>query len=418
MLTDIACRKAKAQESDYRLPDEKGLYLLVLKSGHKSWRLGYWFDGKKKRIVLGSYPEMSLQDARAERDAARSLVARGRDPAVVRLQESATCRLAAEATFKAMAGAWLEERKKSWAPAYGASIERLLRNHLYPGWENLPLSDITKPMVAQRLKSIEGRGLRETARRAREKIVEIYDRAQAMGYDVDNPGAVKAALQPAITKRRPAHTDLEKARAMLRAVEAAPAHPITKLASRFIALTVMRPGTVQLLPWAEIIDALEADDPVWTIPAERMKLTQERKRLEEFDHLVPLARQSIEVLRAVRQISSISQFVFHSTKTIRRPISDSTVSKLYRDNGFRDVHVPHGWRSTFSTIMNERAMAADRPGDRLVIDLMLAHQQQGVEPIYNRSAYMPRRRELAQEWADLLLEGMEPAATLLRVPIV
>lgn len=415
MLTDLACRKAGKKDKAYRLADEAGLYLYVLPSGHRSWRMGYWIAKEKKRLVLGAYPAMSLQEARTARDSARALISRGIDPALHRKQEGAKRLLQAAATFKAVGDAWLAERKPGWAPTYARTVEGRLRNHLYPHWGHLPLTGITKPMVAQRLKAIEQGGLRETAGRARQNIEEIFSFAEALGYDVVNPGSVRAALRPAIQARRPAIVELEQLRVMLKAVEAAPAHPITRLASRFVALTAVRPGVAWTLPWSEVA-ALDPAAPVWTIPAARMKLSQERKKIDAFDHLVPLARQTVELLECVKALSGRSAWVFPSTIGGRRPMSDSTVSKLYRDNGYRGVHVPHGWRASFSTIMNERAMAAKNPGDRVVIDLMLAHMQDGIEPIYNRAAYMERRAEIAQEWADLLLEGMPSPADLITLP--
>ncbi|OJY63213.1 MAG: integrase [Sphingobium sp. 66-54] len=412
MLTDLACRKAAPAAEDYRLADGLGLYLLVMPSGHRSWRMGYWFAGKKKRIVLGAYPEMGLQAAREARDAVRAQVAAGVDPAVARKQAKARKLLEVQATFRVIGDAWLGERRAAWSGSYASTVERMLKNHLYPAWGSVPITAITKPMVAERLRAIEATGAIETAHRARQKVREIFDYAEALGYDLRNPSRVEAALKPVVQKQRPSITNLQQLRAMLWAIEKAPAHPVTRLASRFIALTAVRPGVAQTLTWTEI-DAVSAMDPIWTIPAERMKLSQERKQMPAFDHLVPLAHQTIEILDCLRVLTGHTPYVFPSVRSARRPISDSTVSKLYRDNGYRGLHVPHGWRSSFSTIMNERAMLADRPGDRVVIDVMLAHVQEGVEPIYNRALYMPRRRELAQEWADLLLEGLPSASHLL-----
>ena len=415
MLTDLACRKAAPQAKEYRLADALGMYLLVKPTGHRSWRLGYWFAGQKKRLVLGSYPEMTLQEAREARDHARRLIAQGTDPAVRRKQDKASRIAVARATFKAVAEQFLDERKPLWAASYAATVERTFKNHLYPQWGSLSFAEITRPMIVERLKAIEAKGVRETALRARQKVNELREWAQDLGYAVHSAGEVKAGLRGAIVTKRPAITDLEALRTMLRRIEQAPAHPITRLCSRFIALTVVRPGTAQLTPWSELL-ALDELKPTWVIPAARMKLTQERKRLDSFDHHVPLARQTVELLEVLATATGKSTLAFPSMSSSKKAISDSTVSKLYRDNGARDLHVPHGWRSSFSTIMNERAMLADRAGDRVVIDLMLAHVQDGVEPTYNRAAYMERRRELAQEWADLLLKDMPPAAELLLGP--
>ena len=209
-------------------------------------------------------------------------------------------------------------------------------------------------------------------------------------------------------------TKLDELRTMLWAVEQTRSRPVTKLASRLIALTAVRPGVVQNAPWVEF-DSLDPDDPVWIIPAERMKLSQERKQDEAYDHHVPLPWQAMELLASLRILTGRGPLAFPQSRSTRIPISDSTISKAYRDAGYAGIHVPHGWRSSFSTIMNERAAARDRPEDRAVIDLMLAHRPRGTEPIYNRSAYMPRRRAIAQDWADMLLEGFPPVSSLLVV---
>ncbi|MAM38270.1 MAG: integrase [Erythrobacter sp.] len=415
MLTDTACRKASATGAAYRLSDTLGLFLYVTPTGHRSWRMGYWFAQVKKRLVLGSYPEMSLQEARAARDEARKLIAAGSDPAVVKKQRAAARLIQAQATFKAIATSWLDEQRPRWNGKHAKNVEEALARDLYPHFGSLPIVEITKPMVVQRLKAIEQRGAIETAKRHRQRIEEIFAHAEALGYEVKNPADVRKALRPLVRKHWPALTKIADLRRMLLTVEALPAHPISKLASRFIALTAMRPGVVQLLPWAELPED-DAEDPLWVIPAERMKLSLERKQQDTYDHVVPLSRQAMEVLKTLRVMTGHGPYAFPSARSMRRPISDSTVSKLYRDAGYQGRHVPHGWRSSFSTIMNERAMVADRPGDRVVIDIMLAHMQEGTEPIYNRAAYMPRRREIAQLWADLLLDGLPAPAALLTLP--
>lgn len=401
-----------ARDEVYRLPDALGLYLYISKTGHRSWRLGYWIAKVKKRLVLGSYPDMSLQDARDARDEARKLIAQGLDPAVTKKQRSAAQMVDSAATFRAIAEAWLEEQRPRWSGKHAHGVRSSLEKDIFPHLGSVPLSQITKPMVLQRLKVIEKRGAIETAKRLRQRIEEIYAYADGIGHEVKSPAAVGKSLSPLIRGKRPAITDIAELRQMLFAIESMPAHPVTKLASRFIALTAVRPGVAHNLPWSEL-PADDAKDPDWIIPAARMKLSVARKQDEGFDHVVPLARQTVELLKSLRLLTGKSPLAFPSSLSGIRPISDSTVSKLYIEAGYRDRHVPHGWRSSFSTIMNERAMAAKNPGDRVVIDIMLAHVQDGVEPIYNRAAYMPRRREIAQEWADLLLDGMPSPTDLL-----
>jgi len=174
---------------------------------------------------------------------------------------------------------------------------------------------------------------------------------------------------------------------------------VTKLALRFLALTAVRPGEIRGAAWAEF-EQLDGVEPTWRIPAPRMKMKHE--------HVVPLSRQSVAVLRAVRSLTGRGPLVFPNARHAHRPMSENALGYLLNRAGYHNRHVPHGWRSTFSTIMNERYRQ-----DRQVIDLMLAHASKDkTESAYNRAAYMPRRRELAQEWSDLLLQNSADAASL------
>lgn len=414
MLSDTQCRKARPGDRDYKLADEKGLYLFVTAKGFKSWRMKYRFAGKEKRLIFGPYPEVSLQAARAARDSARQLLAQDIDPGVEKKQKAAALKADANATFKVMALDWHAAMLPTWSGAYGKTVMNALKRDLFPEFGSLPIGAITKPMVVQRLKAIEGRGAIETAKRARQQIEDIFEHAIGLGHDISNPAAAKFALKPLIQQRRPALTEIGALRTMLWTVEQSRARPVTKLASRMIALTAMRPGTVQTLPWAEL-DDIDRDDPIWIIPAERMKLSQERKQEEAYDHYVPLATQAMELLASLRILTGRGPLAFPQSRSTRKPLSDATISKMYRDCGYTGQHVPHGWRSSFSTIMNELASRRDRPEDRAIIDLMLAHRPRGTEAIYNRAVYMPRRRAIAQEWADMLLEGFPPVSQLLIV---
>jgi integrase len=230
----------------------------------------------------------------------------------------------------------------------------------------------------------------------------VFVYAIASGLSEADPAAiVKGAMAPLVKGRQPAVTDLAGAREVLARVEATPAHPTTKLANRLLALTVVRPGEVRAVKWAEFED-LEGPSPLWRIPAERMKMGRE--------HLVPLSRQAVEVLLAVRQFTGRGPLVFPSTRHAHRPMSENAIGYLLNRAGYHGRHVPHGWRATFSTIMNEQHRA-----DRQVIDLMLAHAPDDkTESAYNRAQHLSRRRELAQIWADLLLADASNMTVLLQ----
>jgi integrase len=416
MLTDLQCKKAKAGEKDYKLADAHGLYLFVTKAGFRSWRWKYRFAGKEKRLVLGSYPEMSLGAAREARGNAARLLKSGVDPSLQARQLAAMRLEEAGTTFEAVAREWHGQQVSGWVPRHAADVLKSLEQDVFPRIGALPIKGITSPMVLEVIRAIEDRPSIETARRVRQRISAVFAYAIASGLaDADPAVPIRAALKPLIKGRQPALATLEEARALLRTVEAAPAHPMTKLASRLLALTALRQGVLRTTMWSEL-EGLDAEAPVWRIPAARMKLKLDRKIDARFDFLLPLSRQAMDVLAAARAFAPYSRLVFPSQRHAHKPISENAVGYLYNRLVSHGRHVPHGWRSTFSTVMNERAQAQGLAGDRAIIDLMLAHIPDGVQASYNRAAYMPRRRELAQEWADLLLKDMPPAIALLEGP--
>ena len=413
MLTDTACRKAKGADKPYKLADAKGLYLYVLPSGYRSWRWKYRLAGKEKRLVFGSYPDVTLAEARDHREAAARQLRNGDDPAVQKRQRTAAHSARAGATFEAVALDWYASQEGTWSPRYASIIKRSLENDVFPRLGKLPIDAITTPLVLQVLRPIEERGAIETAHRVRQRISEVFARAIGSGIVDADPAAVAArALGKVKRGKFPAVRTTEIARAVLRKVEERPAHPLTKLASRLLALTAVRSGVLRLAEPAEF-EGLDGPSPIWRIPAAKMKLVVERKEDAAFEFLVPLSRQAVQTINVAMEFTRSGPLIFRSMRHPRRPISDSTISKAYREAGFSGVHVPHGWRSTFSTIMNELAAVENRVGDRAIIDLMLAHVPSGVEAAYNRAAYMPRRRELAQEWADMLTLDLPAPATLL-----
>jgi len=426
MLTDLKIRQAKARESDYKLPDGGGLHLFVTNKGFKSWRLKYRFAGKEKLLVLGSYPDLSLGQARERRDEAKRILRDHRDPAVEAQKRRLIAAAAAEATFEAVAREWHEMQTPRWVPIHVGDVLKSLEQEVFPHVGSMPLKEIDAPLVLAVLRKIERRGALETAKRVRQRMSAVFVHGIATGACCDDPAArVMKALRPAPKKtRQPAITEIEDLRSLLRKVEATGATPVTKIASRLLALTAVRPGVLRGVTWEEFegIDwesahPEDAEAPLWRIPSERMKLVLDRKGDAAFEHLAPLSRQAVEALAAIRPLTKRLPIVFPSTRHLHRPLSENAIGYLYNREGYHGRHVPHGWRAAFSTIMNERAERAGRSGDRAVIDLMLAHiPPNTVEGAYNRAAYMERRREIAQEWADLLTDGLAPPAELIKGP--
>jgi integrase len=319
-----------------------------------------------------------------------------------------------------MAREWYTIQKPRWKEVHASDVIVSLERDLFPLIGDYPVDQIDEPLLLAALKKVEQRGAIETARRLRQRADRIFRYAKASGIPNSNPASdVKEALSPVPTKRRwPAITAVPDLRKLIETVDAAGASPVTRLASRLLALTAQRPGMVRGAAWSEFeginwaLDATASPEALWRVPAGRMKQELDLREDESFEHLVPLAPQAVEVLRTVRELTGKGPLAFCSNRSAHDPMSENAIGYLYNREGYKGRHVPHGWRSSFSTVMNERAERL-YPGtdrlviDRLIIDLMLAHTPVGMsgsEFRYNRSAYMDRRRELACEWADLILE--------------
>jgi integrase len=411
MLTDLQCRKAKAADKPKKLTDGGGLHLYITPAGGKHWRYRYEIEGREKLLTIGPYPAVSLTDARAARDDAKTAQRNGRDPSVAKRLERAKVAEDDSATFKALAELWHTKNKSRWATVHASDVLNSLQRDVFPEIGALPIREITVPIVLTLLNKIENRGAIETAHRVRQRMSSVFLFAIASGAAESDPAhIVKSALQPVDkTRRQPAITNLGEARTMLAKAEAEPAHAVTKLALRLLALVPVRPGVIAATPWSEFDDI---NNNIWRVPAARMKLKLDKKKDATFDHLVALPDQALDVIAVLRTITGFGPLAFPNTRHGHKPMSENAIGYLLNRAGYHHKHVPHGWRSTFSTVMNERYKA-----DRAVIDLMLAHVPDNkVEGAYNRAAHLKRRKELAQIWADLILKNAKSAASLLEGP--
>ncbi len=426
MLTEMQVKNAKTRDKDYKLADSEGLYLYVTAKGHRSWRMKYRFAGKERRLVLGSYPEMGLRKARDRKADARRLLREGRDPGIEAAKVRLELAVASANTFEALARGWHALQKDRWTPIHARDVIGSLENEVFPWVGKLPISEIDEPLVLSVLRKIEKRGAIETAHRVRQRMSAVFVHAIAEGAASRDPaGVVTKALKPVPrARKRPALVSVDALHDMIRKTEAEPASPLTKLASRFLALTAQRPGMIRALPWCEIENVDwhgegAAPDALWRVPASRMKLMLDLKSDESFEHLVPLPGEAVAVLRAAHVLTGRGPLVFPGNRNARVPMSENTLSYFYNRCGYQGRHVPHGWRASFSTIMNEWAERGGTPGDRHVIDLMLAHVPEGVsgsEGAYNRAAFLQRRREIADAWGAMLLGIFPEPAKMLGWP--
>ncbi|MEZ0495383.1 tyrosine-type recombinase/integrase [Sphingomonas sp. IW22] len=382
MLTNAAVKSARPRPRAYKLFDGGGLHLFVAPTGLKSWRLKYRIAGREKLLVIGQFPDIALDGARARRDQARAAIAIGEDPA-------RSAERLAPRTLEQAARAWFEARRERWSIAHAADVIGSLERHIFPRAGARAIAAIDAAELLELLESIEGA---ETARRVRQRLDAIFAFARPRGWVEDNPAALIAAelAPPAAPIRHPAVTTAADARSAYRAIASAGARPIVNLAAQFLALTAVRVGSLRLATWEEIeID--DAGAPLWRIPAAHLKLSRARKASADHDHLVPLSRAARAVLEAARG---------HSGEPTAKifPIGERAIGELHDRAGLAGRHVPHGWRASFSTVLNE-AM----PDERVAIDEALAHQVKGkVESAYNRAEQLARRRALFDAWATVL----------------
>ena len=415
MLTDAKVRQAKPRAKSYKLSDGNGFHLLVTPAGGKYWRWSYRYDGKQKGMAFGSYPAILLADARAKRDEALALLSEGRDPAIVKKLKIEARIEAARQTFERTARAWHENAKGQWARRHANDVLRSLERDAFPALGNLPIAEISPPLVLAALREIEARGSIETAKRVLQRITAVFGFAIAEGIvEKDASARVGAALKPLRRGRQPAILQIVPLRKMINTAEQDDARPVTRLALRFLALTAVRPSDLRGARWDEF-ESLNDAEPLWRIPAARMKGDLDRKDEVGGDHLVPLAPQAIEVLKALWPLTGEAPLVFPSPRRMHQPMSENALGYLLHRAGYHGHHVPHGFRASFSTIMNEWAERHGKEGDRAIIDLMLAHVPKGkVEGAYNRAAYMQRRRELARQWARMLCDGLSKPFALVQ----
>jgi len=386
-LTDAQIRNAKSQDRPFKLSDGGGLYLEVLPTGGKSWRMKYRFGGIERRIVFGLWPDVSLKQARQLREDARSLLADGLDPGEKRKRDKAEAITDAESTFEKVAREWLARMSTSWTEHTGKTNVSRLELYVFPYLGARPIKEIAAPELLAVLRRVESRGAEETARRLRTLCGQVFRYAVATGRCERDPAA---DLRGALAKAKPTHfasvTVPREVAGLLRALDSYTGNPETLAALKLAPLVFVRPGELRQAEWSEI--DLEAAE--WRIPAEKMKMRDA--------HIVPLSRQAITILAELHPLTGDGRFCFPSGRTKDRPMSNNTVNAALRRMGFsRDEMTGHGFRAMASTLLHEQGWPSD------VIERQLAHAERNkVKAAYNRAGYLPERRRMMQSWSDYL----------------
>ena len=387
-LTDTAIRKAKPADKIQRLFDGGGLYLEITTTGAKLWRQKYRFAGKEKRLAHGTYPEVTLAEARARREAARKLLAHGTDPGEQKKADKAAGEERAANSFEAVAREWFAKFSTGWAKSHGDKIMGRLERDLFPWLGARPIAEIKAPDLLRCLRRIESRGALETAHRVLQNSGQVFRYAIATGRADRDPSAdLRGALAPWKPQHYPAPTDPAAVGELMRAIEGYTGGNVVKAMLRMAPLVFVRPGELRQAEWSEIdLDAAE-----WNIPAHKMKMRE--------PHMVPLSRQVIEILTDLHPLTGNRVHVFPGGHDPRKPMSENALNAALRRMGYdKDTLTAHGFRAIARTLLDEELKF--RPD---YIEHQLAHAVRDPNGrAYNRTSHLAERRKMMQAWADYL----------------
>jgi integrase len=389
-LTDRQVKSAKPQAKDTKLYDGNGLFLLVTKTGGKLWHFKYRFEGKEKKLTFGSYPQVSLVDARSQREKARIQVAKGVDPGIIKKAIRDAVFAKGENSFEVVAQEWHSKFSKSWSSSHAETTIRRLKLHVFPFIGSKPIQEINASDVLSVLNRIEDRKALETAHRVRTLCGQVLRYAVGTSRaDRDITVDLKGVLPPYKKGHHAAVIDPVKLAPILRAIDDYEGSFIVKCALKLVPLIFVRPGELRHAEWCNI-DFMNMQ---WDIPAEQMKM--------KIPHVVPLSHQSITILKELQQLTGHEKYLFPCNRHYSRPMSNCTINAALRRMGFdKDTVTCHGFRATARTILDE--VLDVRPD---FIEHQLSHTVRDSNGrAYNRTSHLLARKEMMQTWADYLDE--------------
>ncbi|RZU46828.1 integrase [Fluviicoccus keumensis] len=387
-LTDSFLRTLKPAEKDEKHFDGGGMFLLSKSNGAKYWRLKYRFGGKEKLLALGTYPEVSLKEAREKREAARKLLANEIDPGENRKIQKAARELRAENSFETIAREWFTKHSPNWAESHADKVLRRLERDVFPWLGGKPIAEITPPVLLDTLRRIEERGALETAHRVLQSCGQIFRYAVVTGRAERDPSQdLKGALPPTRAEHMAAVTEPADVGNLLRMIDGYHGTLVTRCALRLAPLVFVRPGELRQAEWKDI--DLEAAE--WRYLVSKTKT----------DHVVPLSRQAIAILEEIRPLTGRGRYVFPSPRSDERPMSDNAILSSLRRMGIaKEEMTGHGFRAMARTLLHERLKF---PAE--VIEHQLAHKvPDALGAAYNRTKFLDDRRRMMQVWADYLDE--------------
>ncbi|MDR1508496.1 MAG: tyrosine-type recombinase/integrase [Synergistaceae bacterium] len=387
-LTEVQIKKARPFDKRYILTDQNGLYLEVMTTGAKYWRVRYWFNKHERRISIGEYPLVSLKEARIKRDEIRKMIYEGKDPVnFKKIQPTETPR----PTFGSVFDEWMEKRIiPVCTQGYAKQVRSRMKTHILPYLRDTSIASITSLDLLNVLRRIEARGTIDIAHRVKQICGQVFQYGIATGVCENDPSfPLRGALKAHKLKHQASIIDPRQVGALMAAIDSYPA-TIVRCAMKFQALTFVRPGELRMGEWAEI----NVPQAEWIIPAEKMKMRR--------PHIVPLSVQAFEILEEIKICTGHGRYIFPSARTPagNRPMSENGILAALRSMGYeKGVMTGHGFRSTASTLLNANGWNRD------VIERQLAHQESNsVRASYNFAEYLPERRKMMQWWADYLDE--------------
>jgi integrase len=398
-LTALAIKAAKGRDKQYKLADSGGLHLLVLPSGQRYWRMNYRYLGRYKTLAFGVWPDLDLAGARAKRDAARKLLANGRDPSEQNKLDKIAASVATANTFKAVAEEWyVKAEKEGLAPATLNKIRWLL-DFAYPSLGNRPIAEILPHELLLVLRKFEAKGRHESAKRLRSTCGQVFRYAIATARaNRDISADLRGALASVKVTHRAAITRPMEVGSLLRVIDGYEGSSVTLAALKLLPHVLVRPGELRHAEWGEF----DLEDAVWTIPAVKTKMRRE--------HRVPLSRQALAIIAGIETDARLSPLVFPSLRSANRPMSENTINAALRRLGYaQDEMTAHGFRAMASTLLNE--MGKWNPD---AIERQLAHSDGNkVRRAYTRGEYWDERVRMMQHWSDYL-DQLRDGATIVQ----
>lgn len=393
-LTDIVIKATKPSDKDYKLSDGGGLHLLIKKNGTKCWRYSYRYAKKQKTLALGVYPDISLKSARTAHAQAKAELASGSDPSLEKKQKRQQVMVDQASLFSTLAREWWDNQRGTWTDDHAGRVWSRLDTDVLAYLGGRPITDIRPPDVIEVIRRIEHRGALDVARRVLQDVGRISRYAVQTGHATVNPAGDLSGIVKSQKTAHRASLPQNELPDFLRLLEGydSKGRLLTKLAIKLLVLTFVRSGELRGAEWSEF----DLEGNTWRIPAIRMKMKTE--------HLVPLSDQALEVIEQIRPITSQYSLVFPSERHRDQPMSDNTMRKAIFKMGYdgntsgKSKAVPHGFRATASSILNEQGFNPD------AIERQLAHMERNsVRAAYTHHArYLDERAEMMQWWADYL----------------